>query len=1001
MLQRVSMIALIGAPIMFGQFGFPLGTFGQGLPLSSRSQDFQPPELCLDAGGVSWTFFLYKNLANCSGTGKGYRGHTGEDWAVPFGTPVYAIGPGQVVFAKDLGGNWKSVVIIKHSLPDGTTAYSQYAHLSKILVSPSDPPITDPRAAPIGNSGKAGSGPHLHLEVKLFSNSSKVGAGPGYTQLHSTPNSDSVTFNGVTYLRPSSFIVSHQPPSTGSLSVSALLDSAFPGPNNIYTGTIQYVLTGASTGVVAKTNGAVPFSASLPVDSYTLSYQGGGPPNAALSSIQPCIPIRGLVAACTEPLTATTPLVFTLQFTSNPPTAGFTMTATNGQSATENQTLTITTQSGGPVSVALDASRSVAFNSTIKSWAWTSNGAVIGSTQLLVHQFPVSATPYAIGLVVTDGRGVSSTAATGTLSVNSTGSITTLESLGGPNANATAINNLGQVVGSASTGQYGGGGATCGSGQCPISYATLWTPGASVQNLSLPPGAYGIDSVATSINSSGQIVGSYVYPAYFGGALLYAAGVISDPLNGVPGGATGINNNGQIVGAYSLSGNYYSTYHAFVRTGSTSTDLSTLGGTSSQANGINNKGQVVGAATLPGDVISHGFLFDTTLPLKDLGTLGGSQSSALAINDSGQVVGWAYTPTAQHGFLYSGSSPLTDLGTLGGNNSQANAINSGGQVVGWAETPSGDQRAFIRTGGQMLDLNSVFYLGTGAKLSSATGINDVGQIAANSNDGHAYRLTLPIPIPLVIMTSSSGGVTVGQTQPFPLRLSAPAPASLTLNLTSDDPSTVSVTPSSVTIAAGATTPNVTPQLNGLKLGSVNVFVSGTGLVPVSEKIRATAIVYSQTAFDASTPNFCMVNPGNGIASGACGPFVSNWFQPTGSPAGKLSSITLKLRVQSQTEYSSWDCYGLPSNCSTPGDFGSIVVYSTQISNVCGSTNVARAINFAPDTWQDVTFTFDSTCPIDFSLGHQLWDIQRSGGPTWGWGVAYSTGGQIYAIIRSQ
>lgn len=218
---------ITSASLAYGQYGFPLGDFANGLPSSQLSQDFQPTEPCKDQSGASWTFFLLNNVYNCNGAGKGYRGHTGEDWAVNYATDVFAIGPGQVVFAKDLGGDWKKVVIIKHVLQGNSIVYSQYAHLSSISVALTDPPITNPRAAPIGKSGTAGSGPHLHWEVKQFPSPNAIGAGPGYTQQHSTPNSGSVMFNSVTYLRPSAFVKAQQAiPATGTIAVNATLDNA-------------------------------------------------------------------------------------------------------------------------------------------------------------------------------------------------------------------------------------------------------------------------------------------------------------------------------------------------------------------------------------------------------------------------------------------------------------------------------------------------------------------------------------------------------------------------------------------------------------------------------------------------------------------------------------------------------------------------------------------------------------------------------------------------------
>ncbi|WP_240981741.1 MULTISPECIES: peptidoglycan DD-metalloendopeptidase family protein [unclassified Streptomyces] len=59
---------------------------------------------------------------------RGY--HTGQDFAVPSGTPVRAVGPGRVVRA-GYAGAYGYEVVLRH--PDGR--YTQYAHLSRIDVS--------------------------------------------------------------------------------------------------------------------------------------------------------------------------------------------------------------------------------------------------------------------------------------------------------------------------------------------------------------------------------------------------------------------------------------------------------------------------------------------------------------------------------------------------------------------------------------------------------------------------------------------------------------------------------------------------------------------------------------------------------------------------------------------------------------------------------------------------------------------------------------------------
>ncbi|WP_189220688.1 MULTISPECIES: M23 family metallopeptidase [Streptomyces] len=95
--------------------------------------------------------------------------HSGQDFAVPSGTPVLAAHGGTVVKA---GGNgagdgpaYGNAVVIKHS--NGT--YSQYAHLSRIDVKAGQVVGTGQRIALSGNTGNS-SGPHLHFEIRTTAN---------------------------------------------------------------------------------------------------------------------------------------------------------------------------------------------------------------------------------------------------------------------------------------------------------------------------------------------------------------------------------------------------------------------------------------------------------------------------------------------------------------------------------------------------------------------------------------------------------------------------------------------------------------------------------------------------------------------------------------------------------------------------------------------------------------------------------------------------------------
>lgn len=133
--------------------------------------------------------------------------------------------------------------------------------------------------------------------------------------------------------------------------------------------------------------------------------------------------------------------------------------------------------------------------------------------------------------------------------------------------------------------------------------------------------------------------------------------------------------------------------------------------------------------------------------MTDLGTLGGVQSGANAINNAGQIVGYASPPaSSEHAFLYSGGK-MTDLGVFF-DFSVANAINSSGVVVGEGDVllSNGNtaDHAFVYDGGKLQDLNTLIPANSGWVLSSATSINDKGQIVCDADNGtgslHAFLL---------------------------------------------------------------------------------------------------------------------------------------------------------------------------------------------------------------------------------------------------------------------
>ncbi|MCX5144600.1 MULTISPECIES: transglycosylase family protein [unclassified Streptomyces] len=91
--------------------------------------------------------------------------HTGVDFPVPTGTSVKAVAPGTVVSA-GWAGAYGYQIVIRH----GDGKYSQYAHLSSLLVRSGQHVGGGQRIARSGSTGNV-TGPHLHFEVRT---------GPGY-----------------------------------------------------------------------------------------------------------------------------------------------------------------------------------------------------------------------------------------------------------------------------------------------------------------------------------------------------------------------------------------------------------------------------------------------------------------------------------------------------------------------------------------------------------------------------------------------------------------------------------------------------------------------------------------------------------------------------------------------------------------------------------------------------------------------------------------------------
>jgi probable HAF family extracellular repeat protein len=231
------------------------------------------------------------------------------------------------------------------------------------------------------------------------------------------------------------------------------------------------------------------------------------------------------------------------------------------------------------------------------------------------------------------------------------GLITALPTLGGTDGQASAINNRGQVVGSAQTDKTD---PTC---QNPVLKPTLWEGG---EARALPTAPFR-DGIVGANNNKGQVVGNVV-------TCNFSAG------------------------------------RAYLWEKNKVINMGTLGGLQLSPTSINNEGQATGSYTTTAG-IDRGFLWQNGVAM-DLGALPGYPViHGNNINDRGQIVGQACKSVSmQHCtvFLWQNGVKI-DLNTVVPASSSLHmfdpgGINSRGEIVGLAiEKPTGQLRAFLAT----------------------------------------------------------------------------------------------------------------------------------------------------------------------------------------------------------------------------------------------------------------------------------------------------------------
>ena len=342
-----------------------------------------------------------------------------------------------------------------------------------------------------------------------------------------------------------------------------------------------------------------------------------------------------------------------------------------------------------------------------------------GPLQRATHRRPPCGTAYALAMFAALGA-----APAGALT------ITSYDVPGSTSTSIAGINDAGQFIG-ADTDADGGHQFINSAGT--ISIINVPDAGISV----------------SAINAAGQVTGIYTTSANVLEGFIYSGGTLTGFT--VPGSeitiASAINASGQIVGSYRLGG-----FHGFLNTAGAITTLDYPGSSATFLTGINAVGDIIGNF-VGGDGTSHAFLdragvFSIAEP--DGADVGDGPA---AINDLGALVG---TDQNARGYLdYAGSISPVDV--PGSDATFPTNINNAGQIAGYyADGDTGQYHGFLYSGGVYTTIDP-----TGSTDTQVTGLNNLGQVVGTygGSDGTTHGFltgTQPVPEPPTALDLSLG-----------------------------------------------------------------------------------------------------------------------------------------------------------------------------------------------------------------------------------------------------
>jgi probable HAF family extracellular repeat protein len=315
-------------------------------------------------------------------------------------------------------------------------------------------------------------------------------------------------------------------------------------------------------------------------------------------------------------------------------------------------------------------------------------------------------------------------------------------------AQSYSVKDLGAVAGDSTAAGYGlnKSGQAAGTSSNPsAAIATLFSNGKAI---SLDNNSSDV-SIATAINGNGEVVGRFYDLAVSSlfHAFVSSNGTFTDIHSPslFPQGtmATGVNSSGEVVGEGELTS---SSFHVFLYSNGKMVDLGPPGAFQASPTAINDAGQIIGSYYIS-STDEGAFLYENG-EFINLGVpVGANGTSAFGINSIGQVAGAIYSSTAPaHAGVWSNGAWI-DLGAFSNVATHATGINTAGEVIGTAYFPVKSYHPFIPGkhvglifhNGTAVALNKLIPSNSGFVITDGIAINDNGQILCDATNASGVK----------------------------------------------------------------------------------------------------------------------------------------------------------------------------------------------------------------------------------------------------------------------